>query len=93
MTRTPGVARSARCTRAGTSQRDVPTSDLSDQRPFRIIPRMKIPRRKSLPHEIPSWVDPQKEINFISVNCEERFKNQLALPDVSQRLFETRPSW
>src|SRR5438034_6540467 len=50
---------------------------------------MPIRRRKSLPHEIPSWVDPQKEIYFISINCEERFKNQLALPDVSKRLFET----
>ena len=46
-----------------------------------IIPRMEIPRRKTLPHEIPSWVDPQKEIYFISINCEERFRNQLALPD------------
>ena len=52
-------------------------------------PVMEIPRRKTLPHEIPSWVDPQKEIYFISINCEERFRNQLALPDVSGRLFET----
>ena len=50
---------------------------------------MEIPRRKTLPHEIPSWVDPQKEIYFININCEERFRNQLALPDVSERLFET----
>ncbi len=52
-------------------------------------PAMEIPRRKTLPHEIPSWVDPQKEIYFISINCKERFRNQLALPDVSERLFET----
>ena len=50
---------------------------------------MEIPRRKTLPHEIPSWVDPQKEIYFITINCEERFRNQLAFPDVSARLFET----
>jgi len=50
---------------------------------------MAIRRRKSLPHEIPSWVDPQKEIYFININCKERFRNQLALPDVSERLFET----
>jgi len=49
---------------------------------------MKIPRRKTMPHEIPSWVDPQKEIHFISINCGERSRNQLALPDVPQRLFE-----
>jgi putative transposase len=50
---------------------------------------MEIPRRKTLPHEIPSWVDPQKEIYFITINCEERFRNQLALPAVSKQLFET----
>src|SRR5256885_1686417 len=50
---------------------------------------MGIARRKTLPHEIPSWVDPQKEIYFVTINCEERFRNQLALPDVSRRLFET----
>src|ERR1051326_7432319 len=50
---------------------------------------MEIQRRKMLPHEIPSWVDPQREIYFISINCEERFRNQLALADISERLFET----
>jgi len=50
---------------------------------------MEIARRKTLPHEIPSWVDPQKEIYFVTINCEERFRNQLALPDASVRLFET----
>jgi len=50
---------------------------------------MEVPRRKTLPHEVPSWVDPQEEICFVSINCEERFRNQLALPDVSERLFET----
>jgi len=39
---------------------------------------MEVPHRKSLPHEIPSWVDPQKEIYFISINCETRSQNQLA---------------
>jgi hypothetical protein len=52
-------------------------------------PDMNIPRRKTLPHEIPLWLDPQKEVYFITINCEERFKNQLALPDVAERLFET----
>ena len=50
---------------------------------------MEIPRRKTLPHGIPFWVDPQKEIYFITINCDEPFRNQLALPDVSARLFET----
>jgi putative transposase len=47
------------------------------------------PSRKKLPHEVPSWLDPQKEIYFISVNCGNRFKNQLAQPDISERIFET----
>ena len=50
---------------------------------------MEIPKRKTLPHEIPAWVDPQKEVYFITINCKERFRNQLALPEVSTRLFET----
>jgi putative transposase len=50
---------------------------------------MEIPRRKSLPHEIPSWVDPQKEIYFITIVCQTRFKNQLALPGIAEKIFET----
>ena len=50
---------------------------------------MEKPRRKTLPHEVPYWVDPQKEIYFISISCETRTRNQLALPDISQLLFET----
>jgi putative transposase len=50
---------------------------------------METSGRKSLPHRIPSWVDPQKEIYFITINCEEHFKNHLALPEVSEHLFET----
>ena len=50
---------------------------------------MDVPRRKTLPHEIPSWVDPQKEVYFITIKCEKRSRNQLALPEVSERLFET----
>ena len=30
------------------------------------------PRRKSLPHDIPLWVDPRREIYFITINCRER---------------------
>jgi REP element-mobilizing transposase RayT len=50
---------------------------------------MDVPRRKSLPHDVPLWVDPQKEIYFISVNCEERSRNQLASPAVAPAIFET----
>jgi|SRR6185312_2383687 len=50
---------------------------------------MEVPHRKSLPHEIPSWVDPQKEIYFISINCETRSQNQLASLNISEKIFET----
>jgi putative transposase len=45
--------------------------------------------RKRLPHEIPLWVDPHKQIYFITVNCRERLRNQLALPEVAEKIFET----
>jgi putative transposase len=50
---------------------------------------MDVPRRQTLPHGVPLWVDPQKEIYFLSLNCAERQRNQLALPDVASQLFET----
>jgi REP element-mobilizing transposase RayT len=50
---------------------------------------MDVPRRKSLPHDVPLWVDPKKEVYFISVNCETRAHNQLALPDVAPAIFDT----
>jgi REP-associated tyrosine transposase len=45
--------------------------------------------RKTLPHDVPTWIDPHQEIYFITINCRERFVNQLALPEVSAHLFET----
>ena len=50
---------------------------------------MEQPRRKMLPHEVPFWVDPHKEVYFITINCRDRFRNQLALLGVSDALFET----
>ncbi len=50
---------------------------------------MEVPRRKILPHEIPLWVDPQKEVYFITVNCDQRVRNQLAAPDIARQIFET----
>ena len=51
--------------------------------------RMAVPRQSSLPHEVPYWVDPQKEIYFITINCAARGANQLALPQVTKSIFET----
>ena len=52
-------------------------------------PIMVGPLRKTLPHDISPWVDPQKEVYFITVNCRARFQNQLALPEIAGQLFET----
>ena len=50
---------------------------------------MDIPKRRHLPHEVPLWIDPQREIYFITINCEERTRTQLALPEVASAIFET----
>jgi hypothetical protein len=50
---------------------------------------MSIPVRKGLPHEAPAWIDPAKEIHFITIYAEPRGKNHLARSDVADRLFET----
>jgi len=50
---------------------------------------MNLHPRKHLPHDIPLWVDPHREIYFITVNCRQRFQNQLAGPQVANRIFET----
>ena len=45
--------------------------------------------RKHLPHEVPLWIDPSKEVYFITIGAEPRGKNQLARPEVAPLLFET----
>jgi putative transposase len=50
---------------------------------------MRPRRRRRLPHEIPLWVDPSKEVYFITINCEERGRNQLAREDIAGPLFNT----
>jgi len=50
---------------------------------------MSLPERKTLPHAIPSWVDSRAADYFITINCAERGRNQLALPDLSVALFDT----
>jgi len=34
-------------------------------------------------------VDPHRQIYFITINCRERFRNQLAMSEVAEPLFET----
>jgi REP element-mobilizing transposase RayT len=45
--------------------------------------------RRRLPHEIPLWVDPSREIYFITINCAVRGLNQLAQAEVAAPLFDT----
>ena len=54
-----------------------------------MVPKINRPQRKYLPHEIPLWVDPSKEVYCITINCQPRGLNQLALPEVVKPLFET----
>jgi putative transposase len=61
----------------------------TSQRDVSLPLTMKILRRKTLPHEIPLWINPQTEIYFITINCQARHKNQLASREISERLFET----
>jgi putative transposase len=45
--------------------------------------------RKPLPHEIPTWVDPHRELYFITICCRPRHINRLAKPEIAEALFET----
>ncbi|HZE58316.1 MAG TPA: hypothetical protein VE031_10720, partial [Chthoniobacterales bacterium] len=52
-------------------------------------PQRGVPTRKSLPHEIPLWLDPNKEDYFITICCQKRGRNQLAIPAIGPALIET----
>jgi putative transposase len=43
--------------------------------------------RQTLPHDIPLWVTPEREIYFITINCAERGTDQLTRPEVAGELF------
>ena len=51
--------------------------------------RMEVPKRKALPHDVPLWIQPDRETYFITINCQQRGVNQLALPEIAAPLFET----
>ncbi|MFN2509440.1 MAG: transposase [Chthoniobacterales bacterium] len=69
------------------------TSDAAARRPYQAHPddgpRIAVPPRKTLPHDIPSWVDPTKEIYFITICCRKRGVNQLALSAIAGPLIDT----
>jgi putative transposase len=70
------------------SLRRIVTRTTQRHRPYHMM-EQEIPRRMTLPHDVPLWVDPLKQIYFITVNCKERVKNQLATPEVTTALFDT----
>ena len=47
------------------------------------------PHKQSLPHDMPLWIKPEEHIYFVTIVCRERLTNQLALPGVAPRIFET----
>ena len=47
-----------------------------------------MPQRKSLPHNIPAWVE-SGSMYFLTLCCKPRGHNQLCRPDVASRLFES----
>jgi REP element-mobilizing transposase RayT len=50
---------------------------------------MEVPSRKSLPHEVPLWVDPQNSTYFITINSRQRGTNQLAIPAIANPLLDS----
>ena len=50
---------------------------------------MTLPIRHSLPHNVPLWVDPQKEVYFITITCRHRGLTQLTRPEVAGPLLDT----
>ncbi|MDD5200207.1 MAG: hypothetical protein PHC88_10450 [Terrimicrobiaceae bacterium] len=47
------------------------------------------PRRRSLPHDVPSWIDSTREIYFLTVCCRRRGQEILTRPAISAGLLET----
>jgi REP-associated tyrosine transposase len=47
------------------------------------------PQRKHLPHTVPLWVDPQKEVYYLTINCQERRVNRLAIAETARALLES----
>src|SRR5262245_46334586 len=50
---------------------------------------MNLPQRKRLPHDVPLFIDPSQEVYFITVCCDERGRNQLAVEELAAGLFES----
>ena len=71
----------ARCAVRGMSLRPTNTGSRTPQR--------GVPTRKTLPHEIPLWLDPSKEDYYITICCLKRGRNQLVTPTIAPALLQT----
>ena len=68
--------------RRSSDDRSSTPSALSEKSPHQVLPYWV---RKSLPHEIPSWVD-DGAVFFITINCEPRGRNQLTTPTAASTI-------
>jgi REP element-mobilizing transposase RayT len=50
---------------------------------------MSLPQRQRLPHDVPLWIDPQKSVYFVTINCQKRGTNQLAKPEIAGSLLDS----
>ena len=48
----------------------------------------QLPGRRKLPHGLPPWVS-EGAVYFVTINCAERGKNQLCVPDVAATIHES----
>jgi len=49
----------------------------------------RVSGRRTLPHEPPLWVDPSREVWFLTLKTQPPGLNQLAKPDIAQFIFES----
>jgi putative transposase len=64
-----------------------PGAPSTDRRPVAI--GTALPKRKMLPHDLPSWAHPETVIFFITVCCTPRGENQLCKAEVATGIFES----
>ena len=67
--------------------REQRVSDAAARRPYRAS--VPVPPRRVLPHDTPTWVDPAKEIYFVTICCRKRGVNQLATAAIAEPLIAT----
>ncbi len=53
------------------------------------ITGIELPERKRLPHEVPLWIDPQKEVYYLTINCRLRGVCQLTTAPMSKAVLES----